>query len=261
MWSGEYSNGNCSGMDDVMSEALRNLLDNVFLHKSCFELAEEYRRKGRTPSESVQKLINSQCAKAAGTGFLFGLPGLALSAVTISADMAYATRLHSRMVRAIALLYGWDPESECFRTATLLSLLGGEAADTLRRCGVQVGTKVSARLLAKMPGRVLIEINKAVGIRLITKAGTKGVVNLNKLIPFVGGLVSGSFNGLLTRQVGLAADRFLRCGPGDEGDDGYDHGNGGDEEEPPTRPRDPFAGGAASKDRVGDIPELLPPAR
>jgi hypothetical protein len=82
-----------------------------------------------------------------------------------------------------------------------------------------VGTKVSANLLAEVSGRVLININKAVGFRLITKAGTRGVVNLNKLIPSVGGLVSGGLNGLSTRQVGLAADRFLRCGPGDGGDD------------------------------------------
>lgn len=39
------------------------------------------------------------------------------------------------------------------------------------------------------------------GFRLITKFGEKGVVNLGKAIPFVGGLVGGSLDVVTTRAI------------------------------------------------------------
>ena len=58
-----------------------------------------------------------------------------------------------------------------------------------------------------MPGRVLIQINKIVGYRLITKAGTKGIVNLTKLAPVVGGVIGGGVNFTSTRAVGAWAKK------------------------------------------------------
>jgi hypothetical protein len=59
--------------------------------------------------------------------------------------------------------------------------------------------------LKKLPGKVLIEINKKVGFRLVTKAGTKGVVNLGKLVPFVGGGVGATVNAVGMRTVATYA--------------------------------------------------------
>ena len=184
--------------------------------KSCFELAEEYRRSGRTPSECVRNLIHWQTTKAAAGGFVLGLPGLIFGAVTIPADLTFTTYLQLRMIATIALLYGWDVYSDRVKTVALLSLLGSGATEALRNIGIQVGTKMTRNLLAKVPGRVLIQINKAVATRLVTKAGTTGAVNLTKFVPFAGGVVSGTLNGLGTRRIGLAADQLLRHGPGDE---------------------------------------------
>ncbi|MFN5980296.1 MAG: hypothetical protein ACK45W_13510, partial [Pseudanabaena sp.] len=59
-----------------------------------------------------------------------------------------------------------------------------------------IGTKVCQNLIKRIPGRVLIEINKKIGFRLITKAGEKGVVNVMKMLPLVGGVVGGTFDGI-----------------------------------------------------------------
>ena len=57
---------------------------------------------------------------------------------------------------------------------------------------------------------VIDEINKKVGMRLITKAGEKGVMNLWKLIPLGGGVVGGAFDATWCRTTGKVAKRLFR---------------------------------------------------
>ena len=47
--------------------------------------------------------------------------------------------------------------------------------------------KLTQAMLKKLPGDLVIAINKKVGFRLLTKFGEKGAVSLVKLIPLVGG--------------------------------------------------------------------------
>lgn len=48
---------------------------------------------------------------------------------------------------------------------------------------------------------MLQKINKLVGFRFITKAGEKGVVNLTKCLPVVGGIVGGGFDIATTKII------------------------------------------------------------
>lgn len=50
----------------------------------------------------------------------------------------------------------------------------------------QAGIKFANGLIKKIPGKVLTQINQKVGFRFITKFGTKGIVNLGKMLPGVG---------------------------------------------------------------------------
>jgi hypothetical protein len=61
---------------------------------------------------------------------------------------------------------------------------------------VEIGRKSTAAALHKLPGRVLVELNKKVGYRLVTKAGEKGIVNLGKLVPLVGGPIGATVDGV-----------------------------------------------------------------
>jgi hypothetical protein len=56
--------------------------------------------------------------------------------------------------------------------------------------------------IEKVPGKVLIEINKRVGFRLLTTAGEKGAINLMRGVPLVGGVVGGTFDAVACRVVG-----------------------------------------------------------
>jgi len=68
-------------------------------------------------------------------------------------------------------------------------------------------------LLKKVSYRVLIRINRAVGFRLFTKFGEKGIINLSKTIPFIGGFVGAVVNAYACDVVGNAAKRIFTKNP------------------------------------------------
>ena len=55
--------------------------------------------------------------------------------------------------------------------------------------------------LKKLPGKVLVAINQKLGFRFITKFGQKGIINLGKGIPCVGGILNGGINLAETRHI------------------------------------------------------------
>lgn len=181
--------------------------------KSAFALYEEYSKSGKTPDACVDNLVSWQMAKTATTGFVLGLPGLPALPATLPADLASTAYVQLRMIAVIGLLYGWDLKSDRLRTLAYLSLLGSSAGEALREAGVQVTTKLSASLIKKIPGKILSNINKFVGFRLLTKAGTTGVVNLTKVVPILGGVVGGGINAYSTKQISVAAIALLKDGP------------------------------------------------
>ena len=95
--------------------------------------------------------------------------------------MFYA--LCARMAAAIAILRGYDINSEEVQSAVLVSLLGASAAGALGGIGVEVGTKAALAGLRKLPGRVLIEINKKVGFRVLDQIRYKRLNQLGERDP------------------------------------------------------------------------------
>jgi hypothetical protein len=74
------------------------------------------------------------------------------------------------------------------------------------------GTKSLASAVEQIPGRTLIEINKKVSFRLLTKAGTTGVFNLGRMVPIAGAPILATVDGLSCRAVGgYARSAFPRA--------------------------------------------------
>ena len=178
---------------------------------SSAKLAEEYKIDSsyQDDDERVDSLINWEMAKNFATGFLTGLGGFVTLPVTLPAGIGAAWAVQARMVGAIASIYGHSVEEERVKTGILLCLVGGEAVDILKNVGVKVGEKVTGNLVKKIPGKVIIEINKKVGFRLLTKSGEKGLINLSKIVPLIGGPISGGFDAASCRIVGKTAKKMF----------------------------------------------------
>ncbi|MFZ2572451.1 MAG: hypothetical protein WAX19_03745, partial [Trichococcus flocculiformis] len=55
----------------------------------------------------------------------------------------------------------------------------------------------------------LTKINQKVAFRLVTKFGEKGVINLGKLVPIVGGVIGASVDGVGTKIIGNQAKKLF----------------------------------------------------
>ena len=205
---------------DLVGWILDHALGGIGMLSSASDLADEYRRKPyRSDAERVQALIRSAVAKNAATGFATGLGGVLTLPVAIPTSLAASLTIQARMVAAIAEIHGHDSKDDQVQTAILLCMLGTAMEDVVKQAGVTLGGKAAIEGLKRVPGRVLIEINKRIGFRLVTKFGEKGVVNLAKLVPLVGGAVGGTFDGATCYMVGQAADRAFRPATAEHGAD------------------------------------------
>lgn len=105
----------------------------------------------------------------------------------------------------IAALGGVDFKDEDTKTGMYLCLLGAEAGNVLSKTASQFAIKFTTAALKKLPSEILVKINQAVGFRLVTKFGTKGLVNLGKAIPLLGGAVGGAVDAFSTFGISQAA--------------------------------------------------------
>lgn len=160
---------------------------------------------------AINSLIRWQNTKAATGGFVTNLGGLVTLPVSIPANMASSLYIQLRMIAAIAHISGYDVHEDRVKTLCFVCLTGKSAADVIKSTGVQLGTKFTASAIQKyITGEMIKSINKAVGFRLLTKAGSTGILNLTKMVPLVGGVVGGAFDGISTNIVGnTARDAFI----------------------------------------------------
>ena len=196
---------------DLVQWIQNQALDGIGPLPSASDLAEDYKRQSyANDAARVQGLIKWAVAKNAAAGFVAGLGGLLTLPVTIPGSLAASLAIQAPMVAAIAEIYGHDSKTDQVRTAILLCMIGTAIEDVAKQAGVTLGGRVALEALKNVPGKVLIEINKRVGFRLLTKFGERGVVNLAKLVPLVGGAVGGAFDGATCYMVGQAAAKAFR---------------------------------------------------
>jgi uncharacterized protein (DUF697 family) len=185
---------------------------------SVYEMAKEYRDASKTTEGAVRRLIRWQSGKAAASGFAAGVPGFVAMPLTIPFDMAMNAYFQLRMICVIAVLYGWDAKSDRLRTLVMMLMLGSGASEPVRLTATTVGKSSFKSAVMAIPKQTIVNINRGLKPflgtgRAVTKAGEKGLVNLTKFVPFVGGVAGGSVDWGATYLIGRSANRMLRGGP------------------------------------------------
>ncbi len=186
---------------ELVNKILSVGVNGVGPYKSAAAVADEALSAHGDMEIAIDRLVATHRRWVGSTGFASGLGGLVTLPVSLPADVTTFYMLSARMSAAIAFLRGYDINSEEVQSAVLVSLLGAGAAGALGKVGVEVGTKTAVAGLKRLPGRVLIEINKKVGYRLLTKFGTKGTINLVKAVPLVGGGFGAGVNVVAINQI------------------------------------------------------------
>lgn len=172
---------------------------------SSYEMAESYLRGDGSLVDKVNALIRWQNTKSVTTGFVSGLGGILTLPIAIPASIATILYVQIRMITAIAIMGGYDVKDDRVKTLVYTCLAGNAAKDILKGTGIVIGSKMSTQLIKGISKETIIAINKRVGFRLLTKFGEKGAINLGKMIPLVGGVIGGTFDGISTNVVGNVA--------------------------------------------------------
>lgn len=173
--------------------------------ESAEGLAKDYLNDPGSLEDAVNALIRYQVVKATTSGFVTGLGGLLTLPVAIPANLASIMYLQLQMIAAVAHMGGYDVRSDRVRSICYACLCGNAATDVLKGAGITIGRKLSEQAIKQLSFDVILKINRAVGFRLITKFGEKGVINLGKAIPLVGGVIGGTFDGTTTYAIGRVA--------------------------------------------------------
>ncbi|MGL4760159.1 MAG: EcsC family protein [Sarcina sp.] len=173
------------------------------------ELAQSYLSKSKSVDEAIDKFIKWQQAKCATSGFVTGLGGIITLPVAVPANISSVLYIQIRMIATIASMRGYNLRDDQVKTLVYLSLTGQGAAEILKKSGIKIGQGMATVLVSKIPSEVIKVINQKVGFRLLTKFGEKGVVNLGKCIPLVGGVIGGTVDGFGTRTIGKTAKKLF----------------------------------------------------
>lgn len=177
---------------------------------SAPEMGDSYLKGAGTLTDQVNSLIRWQNTKAATSGFVAGLGGIFTLPVTLPANITSVLFVQVRMIAAIAYMGGFDLKDDRVRTLVYTCLVGNNAAAVLKGVGIEAGKRFTTQAIKGISGKTLTSINQKVGFRLVTKFGEKGVVNLGKAVPLVGGAIGAALDGVWTNQIGNAArDAFI----------------------------------------------------
>ena len=197
-------------MMNLLDSCYEKALEGVLLgERTVMELAEDYLAKSSRREKAIDNLIGYQTVLCGTNGFITGLGGLLVLPVAISANVAGVIYVQLRMIAAIAHINGYDIYSDQVRTIAYACLTGSSAANILKNVGIKISEKMAVNALKKVPGAILRKINQQVGFRLVTKFGQKGLVNVIKMMPLVGGVVGGVFDTGMTLTIGNIAKKVF----------------------------------------------------
>lgn len=173
------------------------------------DLADDYLNKHKTKEEACKAMIRNQIAKCTTSGFLTGFGGLITLPVSIPANVSSVIYVQMRMIACIAYIAGYELNCDQTQTFVYACLAGVSVNQLVKSVGVKFGIKFANSMIKKIPGKVLTKINQKVGFRFLTKFGTKGLVNLGKLVPGIGALIGGGLDFAETKIISERAYKWF----------------------------------------------------
>ncbi len=194
----------------VLEWSYNKVIEGIPGTDTSYELADSYLEKNPNIDHAINSLINWQTTKCATSGFITGLGDVITLPVAIPVNIASVIYVQMRMVASIAHLRGYDLKDDQVQTVVYACLTGQSATEVVKAAGVKIGLKVGEAPVKRIPTQVLVKINQKVGFRLVTKFGEKGIINLGKMVPVLGGVIGGSFDAVSTQTIATAAKRTFK---------------------------------------------------
>lgn len=202
----------------LTQEDIMKLLDSCYekcLHgvpkvsPSVESMANDYLMKYPAKEEACKAMLRNQIAKCTTSGFVTGFGGIITMPVALPANVGSVLYVQMRMIACVAYMSGYELNSDQTQTFIYACLAGVAVNELIKQAGIKFGIKFANGIIKKIPGKVLTKINQKVGFRFITKFGTKGIVNLGKMLPGVGAVIGGGLDLVETKVIANRAYKWF----------------------------------------------------
>ena len=196
-------------IDRLVAMLIDTGLDGRGPLSSAREVADEVlARTGGDREAAIARLARATVVKGSIGGFLTGLGGFVTMPVSLPVNVAEFYIQAVRMVGAIATLRGYDVDDPRVRTAVLLTLVGSDTDEVLKKAGMTTASgRLASYALRGLPPAALMIVNKAVGFRLMRGVSEKVLSRFGRGIPVAGGLVGGGIDGYMMKKI---ADQAMK---------------------------------------------------
>ena len=159
-------------------------------------------RTGGDAEKAIGALARSMTIRGGIGGFVTGVGGFVTMPISLPVNVAEFYLQAVRMVGSIATLRGYDISEPRVRTAILLTLVGSDSDEVLKKAGITTaGSRVTSYALQGLPPAALMVVNKAVGFRLMRGISEKVLSRFGRAIPVAGGLVGGGIDGYMMTKI------------------------------------------------------------
>ncbi|KRE55370.1 EcsC family protein [Phycicoccus sp. Soil748] len=200
--AGREDTGVISGAVTGLVEQLLDLgIDGKGPFDSAQKVADVKRAERPDAENAVDAVVQAHLKLAAAGGFVTGLGGFITLPVALPVNVLEFYVVATRTVAAIASLRGYDIKQPEIRSAVLLTLVGADADDLLKKAGVMSTGRLSNLAAQRLPGPALMVVNKAVGFRLLSTAGKKTLTRFGKGVPVIGGVVGAGLDTYLLKRI------------------------------------------------------------
>lgn len=180
-------------------------IDGVGPLEPAVAVADQARGRHARVDDAIDDLVRSHAKLAAAGGFLTGLGGVVTLPLALPANVVGFYAVTTRLVGGIAHLRGYDVSRPEVRSAVLLTLVGAESKNVLQSSGFSPKGKIQDLALGRLPGPAVMVLNKGIGFRLLSQAGTKGLSKLGRAVPLAGGVISGGADWWMLRKIADSA--------------------------------------------------------
>ncbi|WP_193163254.1 EcsC family protein [Enterobacter ludwigii] len=171
--------------------------------ESAETLAERYLADAKGDvTKAAHAMIRWESVKAGSTGFLSGMGGVVAMPITLPLNITSVLFLQTRLVAAIACLGKRNLADERIRALAGLCLCGNAAKALLQEVALQAMDNWTRPFTRRIVEKTLVLMAARAGVR------TSG--QFIRLVPLVGGVVSGAVDVTITSTIGrIACTTFL----------------------------------------------------
>ncbi|GCE78978.1 EcsC family protein [Komagataeibacter oboediens] len=167
-------------------------------------------RHGNDPHRAARALIRWQNTKAATAGFISGLGGLATLPVALPANVAGVLYVQVRMITAIAAMGGHDIHDPAVKAACLACLSEVGMEEVAKNIGLSLA---GSTVVNNLGNRMAAEAKKHLARHALHAVAARGLAHTAAIVPVLGGVIGGTFDGLKTNRIGRAAIRSFITQP------------------------------------------------